>query len=77
MTAGIRRVFAEKPGAFDPKEYLKVARAEVKKMKGKRNPIRIRLKQYKSPLSCESSLAKSSLCFARFRMITKISISFR
>ncbi len=31
MTAGIRRVFAEKPEAFDPREYLKVARAEVKK----------------------------------------------
>ncbi len=32
MTAGIRRVFAEKPGAFDPREYLSVARDEVKKM---------------------------------------------
>ena len=32
MTASIRRVFAEKPEAFDPREYLKVARAEVKKM---------------------------------------------
>ncbi|MCR5264083.1 MAG: class II fructose-1,6-bisphosphate aldolase [Clostridiales bacterium] len=32
MTAGIRRVFSEKPGVFDPREYLKVARAEVKKM---------------------------------------------
>ena len=32
MTAGIRRVFAEKPAAFDPREYLKVAREEVKKM---------------------------------------------
>ncbi len=32
MTAGIRRVFSEKPGAFDPREYLSVARAEVKKM---------------------------------------------
>ena len=32
MTAGIRRVFAEKPGAFDPREYLSVARAAVKKM---------------------------------------------
>ena len=32
MTAGIRRVFAENPAAFDPREYLKVARAEVKKM---------------------------------------------
>ena len=32
MAAGIRRVFAEKPGAFDPREYLSVARAEVKKM---------------------------------------------
>ena len=32
MTAGIRRVFAEKPSAFDPREYLSVARDEVKKM---------------------------------------------
>ena len=32
MTAGIRRVFTEKPSAFDPREYLTVARAEVKKM---------------------------------------------
>ena len=32
MTAGIRRVFNEKPGAFDPREYLSVARTEVKKM---------------------------------------------
>ena len=32
MTAGIRRVFTENPAAFDPREYLKVAREEVKKM---------------------------------------------
>jgi fructose-bisphosphate aldolase class II len=32
MTAGIRRVFNEKPGAFDPREYLSVARTEVKNM---------------------------------------------
>ena len=32
MTAGIRRVFTETPSAFDPREYLKVARAEVKEM---------------------------------------------
>jgi fructose-bisphosphate aldolase class II len=32
MTAGVRRVFADKPEAFDPREYLKVAREEVKKM---------------------------------------------
>ncbi len=32
MTAGIRRVFAAKPSAFDPREYLTVARAEVKAM---------------------------------------------
>ena len=32
MTAGIRRVFSAKPEAFDPREYLKVAREEVKKM---------------------------------------------
>ena len=32
MTAGIRRVFAENPEIFDPRGYLKVARAEVKKM---------------------------------------------
>ena len=32
MTAGIRRVFTNNPSAFDPREYLKVARDEVKKM---------------------------------------------
>ena len=32
MTAGIRRVFASNPSAFDPREYLKVGRDEVKKM---------------------------------------------
>ena len=32
MTAGVRRVFNENPAAFDPREYLKVARGEVKKM---------------------------------------------
>ena len=32
MTAGIRRVLANKPEAFDPREYLKVAREEVRKM---------------------------------------------
>ena len=32
MTAGIRRVFSAKPSAFDPREYLTVARAEVKAM---------------------------------------------
>lgn len=32
MTAGIRRVFAAKPSVFDPREYLSVARAEVKAM---------------------------------------------
>ncbi len=32
MTAGIRRVFNEQPGVFDPRTYLTVARAEVKKM---------------------------------------------
>ena len=32
MTAGIRRVFTENPSAFDPREYLKVGRDEVKKM---------------------------------------------
>ena len=32
MTAGIRRVFSEQPDAFDPRVYLSVARAEVKKM---------------------------------------------
>ena len=32
MTAGIRRVFVENPSAFDPREYLKVGREEVKKM---------------------------------------------
>ncbi len=32
MTAGIRRVFNEDPAIFDPRGYLTVARAEVKKM---------------------------------------------
>ena len=32
MTAGIRRVLTEKPDVFDPRTYLTVARAEVKKM---------------------------------------------
>ncbi|MBQ3183942.1 MAG: class II fructose-1,6-bisphosphate aldolase [Clostridia bacterium] len=32
MTAGIRRVLTEQPGVFDPRTYLTVARAEVKKM---------------------------------------------
>ena len=32
MTAGIRRVFTDTPSAFDPREYLKVGREEVKKM---------------------------------------------
>lgn len=32
MTAGIRRVFNEKPEVFDPRGYLSVARTEVKKM---------------------------------------------
>lgn len=32
MTAGVRRVLAGKPEAFDPREYLKVGRDEVKKM---------------------------------------------
>ena len=32
MTAGIRRVFNEKPDVFDPRGYLTVAREEVKKM---------------------------------------------
>ena len=30
MTAGIRKVLTENPSAFDPREYLKVARANVK-----------------------------------------------
>ena len=32
MTAGIRRVFSDKPDVFDPRGYLTVARDEVKKM---------------------------------------------
>ena len=32
MTAGIRRVLAGNPAAFDPREYLKVGREEVRKM---------------------------------------------
>ena len=32
LSAGIRRVFAEKPDVFDPRGYLSVARDEVRKM---------------------------------------------
>ena len=32
MTAGIRRVLSANPSVFDPREYLKVGREEVKKM---------------------------------------------
>ena len=32
MTATIRRVFAEKPGEFDPRKYLGPAREELIKM---------------------------------------------
>ena len=32
MTAGIRRVFSEKPDVFDPRTYLSVARDEVRKL---------------------------------------------
>ncbi len=32
MTAGIRRVLTQTPSIFDPRDYLKVAREEVKKM---------------------------------------------
>jgi len=30
MTAGIRKVFAEDPSAFDPRKYLKPARELIK-----------------------------------------------
>jgi fructose-bisphosphate aldolase class II len=30
MTAGIRKVFAEKPGEFDPRKYMGPARQMVK-----------------------------------------------
>jgi fructose-bisphosphate aldolase class II len=32
LTAGIRRVFTNEPGVFDPRGYLSVARDEVRKM---------------------------------------------
>ncbi|MBO7548278.1 MAG: class II fructose-bisphosphate aldolase, partial [Bacteroidales bacterium] len=32
MTAAIRKVFAEKPGEFDPRKYLGPARDEMKKL---------------------------------------------
>jgi len=32
LTAGVRRVLADDPSAFDPRTYLKVAREEVKKI---------------------------------------------
>ena len=37
MTAGIRRVLSEQPDVFDPRTYLSVARAEVKKMVAHKN----------------------------------------
>ena len=30
FTAGVRRVFAEQPGEFDPRKYLGVAKEEMK-----------------------------------------------
>lgn len=32
MTAGVRQVLTQKPSAFDPREYLKVGRANVKEL---------------------------------------------
>ena len=32
MTAGVRQVLAQKPSAFDPREYLKAGRANVKEL---------------------------------------------
>lgn len=32
MTAAVRRVFAEKPGEFDPRKYLGPARDNMKKL---------------------------------------------
>ena len=32
MTAAVRKVFAEKPGEFDPRKYLGPARDEMKKL---------------------------------------------
>jgi fructose-bisphosphate aldolase class II len=32
MTASIRKHFAENPGAFDPRQYLKPAREAIKNM---------------------------------------------
>jgi fructose-bisphosphate aldolase class II len=37
MTAMIRKVFAEKPGEFDPRKYLGPARDELKKMYAEKN----------------------------------------
>ena len=37
MTAMIRKVFAEKPGEFDPRKYLGPARAELVKMYAEKN----------------------------------------
>jgi len=37
MTAAIRKVFAEKPGEFDPRKYLGPARDELKKMYSEKN----------------------------------------
>jgi fructose-bisphosphate aldolase, class II len=37
MTAAIRETMANKPGEFDPRKYLGPARAELKKMYGRKN----------------------------------------
>ena len=37
MTASIRETMANKPGEFDPRKYLGPARAELKKMYGRKN----------------------------------------
>lgn len=37
MTAAIRETLANKPGEFDPRKYLGPARAELKKMYGRKN----------------------------------------
>lgn len=37
MTASIRETLAKNPGEFDPRKYLGPARAELKKMYGRKN----------------------------------------
>ncbi|MCR2022478.1 hypothetical protein [Blautia pseudococcoides] len=40
MTAGVRRILAQKPSAFAPREYLKAGRANVKELVYRKRALR-------------------------------------